>query len=205
MDLPLLIKGLMLGFSIAAPVGPIGILCIRRTLAEGRLNGLVSGLGAASADAFYGALAGFGLSVLTNFLVGQQFWLRLVGGSFLIYLAVRTFLAPPAEQAAQAKAQGLFSAYTSTLFLTLSNPMTILSFVAMFAGLGLDGSQNSPLSAASLVLGVFLGSALWWLLLSSLVSTLRRFITPQAAQWVNRLSGLIILAFGLFALLSLLR
>ena len=165
MDVGLFLQGIIIGFAIAAPVGPIGVLCIRRTLAEGRASGFVSGLGAATADAVYGAIAAFGLTLITDFLLGGASWLRLVGGAFLLYLGVKTFLARPAERAAEARGGGLLGAYASTFFLTLTNPTTILSFAAIFAGLGVAGADNA-LSAALLVLGVFLGSAAWWLILS---------------------------------------
>lgn len=202
MSLPILLKGLILGFSIAAPVGPIGVLCIRRTLTDGRATGLVSGLGAASADALYGCIAGFGLTLLSDFLVSQQFWLRLVGGLFLFYLGIKTLLARPAQESASAQGTGLLGAYTSTLFLTLTNPMTILSFAAIFAGLGVASTDGDYASAALLVLGVFLGSALWWLLLSGGVSLFRARFNLSALTWVNRLSGAIILAFGVAAFAS---
>lgn len=121
MDIAFLLRRLAIGFSIAAPVGPIGVLCIRRTLAEGRASGLVSGLGAASADGIYGCIAGFGLTFISNFLVSQELWLRLIGGAFLCYLGLKTLLAKPAEQAASAKGNGLIGAYASTFFLTLTN------------------------------------------------------------------------------------
>src|SRR3990172_2905035 len=129
-DIPILFKGVLLGFSIAAPVGSIGVLCIRRTLADGRAAGFVSGLGAATADALYGAVAAFGLAFVTNALIGQQLWLRLGGGAFLCYLGAKTFLSAPAERPAEARGGGLLAAYASTLALTLTNPTTILSFVA---------------------------------------------------------------------------
>ncbi len=197
------LKGLLIGFSIAAPVGPIGELCIRRTLAEGQLAGLVSGLGAASADALYGVVAGFGLTLISSFLLEQQVWIRLVGGLFLCYLGLRTLLSAPAQEAARAGGSGLWAAYLSTLFLTLTNPMTILSFAAIFAGLGLGAAAGDYYQAAELVLGVFCGSALWWLLLSGGVSLLRARFDPHALRWVNRISGGIILAFGAAALISL--
>ncbi|MGH7682576.1 MAG: LysE family translocator, partial [Candidatus Eiseniibacteriota bacterium] len=137
MNLGLLLRGIVIGFSIAAPVGPIGVLCIRRTLADGRAAGLATGLGAASADAIYGCLAAFGLTALTSALVGAQTWVRLIGGAFLIYLGAKTLLAKPGDRPAQATASGLVSAYASTFLLTLTNPMTILSFVAVFAALDL--------------------------------------------------------------------
>jgi threonine/homoserine/homoserine lactone efflux protein len=205
MDASLLIKGLLVGFSIAAPVGPIGVLCIRRTLADGRTVGLVSGLGAATADAVYGSIAGFGLTIISGFLISQTGWLRLLGGVFLLYLGVKTLLTHPAERPATASGSGLLRSYASTFILTLTNPTTILSFVAVFAGLGLAdaarGADDGPyLAAALLVLGVFAGSALWWLLLSGGVSLLRARFDARAMRWVNRISGIIIAAFGVAAL-----
>jgi threonine/homoserine/homoserine lactone efflux protein len=197
------LRGLAVGFSIAAPVGPIGVLCIRRTITEGRSAGLVSGLGAATADAFYGSIAGFGLTLVSDWLVGQQSWLRLAGGAFLLYLGIRTFLSRPAEQAAPSQRSGLAGAYTTTFFLTLTNPLTILSFAAVFAGLGLATVAGDYLAATSLVVGVFTGSALWWLLLSGGVSMLRSRFSPQSMRWVNRISGGMITIFGLLALAGL--
>lgn len=205
MDILFLWKGVALGFSIAAPVGPIGVLCIRRTLADGRIVGLVTGLGAATADAFYGGVAGFGLSLVTGLLVSGQNGLRGIGGLFLCYLGIKTFLAKPAEQAAGAKARGLGSAFASTFFLTLTNPMTILSFAAMFAGLGAVGKGKSGATMTLLVLGVFLGSALWWLFLSAAVGVWRARIDRRRLEWVNRLSGGVIFGFGLLSLALALR
>jgi len=203
MDLTFLFRGTLIGFSIAAPVGPIGVLCIRRTLTDRRAAGLVSGLGAATADALYGCVAGFGLTLISNFLVRQQWWLGLIGGLFLCYLGGKTLLSKPAEQAASAKGSGLLGAYASTFFLTVTNPVTILAFAAIFAGLGLANTRGDYGAAAVLVLGVFLGSAAWWLLLSGGVSLLRERFTATGLQWVNRISGVIILGFGLFALTTL--
>lgn len=213
----MLVKGIIIGFSIAAPVGPIGVLCIRRTLAHGRAHGFVSGLGAASADAIYGSIAAFGLTSVANILVGQQMWLRLVGGAFLLYLGIRTLLARPATEAAQAReSASLPGAYLSTFVLTLTNPLTILSFAAVFAGLGAGVGGGDALAVGTLVGGVFAGSALWWLLLSGGVGLfggwLRRRgttpdqegIPPALLVWINRVSGLIIVGFGLWALIGLL-
>jgi threonine/homoserine/homoserine lactone efflux protein len=201
--MPIFLRGLLIGISIAAPVGPIGVLCIRRTLAEGRLSGLVSGLGAATADAFYGTVAGFGLTFISGFLVAQRIWLSLIGGIFLCYLGIRTFVSLPSEEAAQTESHGLLRNYLSILILTLTNPMTILSFAAIFAGLGLANSGGDYIGAVVLVLGVFTGSGLWWLLLSFGVSLFRERVTPQWMVWINRISGLIVLTFGIFALASL--
>ena len=190
------IKGLVIGFSIAAPVGPIGVLCIRRSLAHGPKTGFVTGLGAATADVVYGAIAGFGLTAITNVLVGQKLWLGILGGIFLCYLGLRTFIARPAEAANAAEARGLLAAYGSTLALTLTNPATILSFAAVFVGIGGVGSYSG---ASMLVAGVFLGSAAWWLTLSFGIGMFRSRVTTAHLRLVNRLSGLILFGFGVFA------
>lgn len=197
------LRGLIIGFSIAAPVGPIGVLCIRRTLAQGRVSGLFSGLGAATADAIYGCIAGLGLTFVSSLLIGENIGLRLVGGTFLCYLGFKTFIALPAAEAAKAKSNSLVGAYVSTFFLTLTNPMTMLSFAAVFAGLGLASSSGNYADALVLVLGVFVGSALWWVLLSGGVSLFRSKLTLRRLQWVNRISGVAIALFGIVALLSL--
>ena len=191
-----LLRGLIIGFSIAAPVGPIGVLCIRRTLTEGRSSGLISGLGAATADAIYGSIAGFGLTFISNFLISQQVWLRLIGGGFLCYLGLKTFLASPSKQAVSTNGNGLISAYVSTFFLTLTNPITILSFAAIFAGLGVGSASRNYFSAGVLVVGVFIGSALWWLLLSSGVGLFGEKLNVTGLRWVNRISGMVIIIFG---------
>lgn len=203
MDTAFLVKGLAIGFSIAAPVGPIGMLCIRRTLGDGRVAGLLSGLGAATADAIYGCIAGFGVVFVSTILLTQQVWLRLVGGVFLCYLGARTFLASPEERISATNPLGLAGIYLSTFFLTLTNPMTIISFAAIFAALGVGNTSGSYISAVTLVVGVFVGSALWWLILSSIVSLFRSKLKPGWLKWVNRLSGLVILGFGVLAILSL--
>jgi threonine/homoserine/homoserine lactone efflux protein len=202
LDLSFLISGSIIGFSIAAPVGPIGVLCIRRTLAEGRLHGLVSGLGAATADAMYGCIAAFGLTFITDMLVQQQVWLRLIGGVFLIALGIKTIFNKPSEKPPSEGRTGLLGAYGSTFFLTLMNPVTILSFAAIFAGIGLGSAVTDYGSAALLVFAVFLGSALWWLILSGIVSLLQKRVTPRALRWINRVSGVIITGFGVFILIS---
>lgn len=197
-------QGFIIGFSIAAPVGPIGILCIRRSLCDGYWLGFLTGLGAASADAFYGLIAGFGLTIISNFLVSQQIELKLIGGLFLCYLGLKTIFTQPVKQVEILSSKQGVSAYTSTFFLTLTDPMTILSFVAIFSGLGL-GNKNHYRDAAILVLGVFLGSALWWFLLVSGVSVFRDKISTRTLQGVNRISGILIFGFGLAALFSLIK
>jgi threonine/homoserine/homoserine lactone efflux protein len=201
-DLQTFLSGVVIGFSIAAPVGPIGVLCIRRTLADGRLHGLVSGLGAATADAVYGCIAAFGLAFISDLLVQQQIWFRIVGGAFLCFLGVRTILAKPSEKTREGKNLGLVGAYGSTFLLTITNPVTIISFAAVFASLGLGSGIMDYGSAALLVLSVFIGSAFWWLILSGSISFLRAKVTPKVLLWINRVSGAIILGFGVVAIAS---
>jgi len=198
-----LIKGLIIGFSIAAPVGPIGVLTIKRTLTEGRISGFVTGMGAAFADATYGAVAAFGLVAISSILIAQEIVIKLIGGLFLIYLGVRTFLSKPASKAVTVVSKGLLNNFISTFFLTLTNPATILSFVAIFAGLGLASSTADYFSSTVIVFGVLIGSALWWLVLSFIVSFFQHQITAERLVWVNRLSGIILCSFGLFALYSI--
>lgn len=196
----MLIKGLIIGFSIAAPVGPIGILCIRRTLEHGRYVGFVSGLGAATADGLYGLIAGLGLTLITNFLIGQQLWLHFIGSTFLCYLGVKIFFSRPSNKSAKAKGNKPFTAYASTFLLTITNPVTILSFIAIFSGLGIINNYTTTLGLI-LVLGVFLGSALWWLLLSSIAGIVANHMKNFSLSFVNRISGLILLLFGLYGLM----
>lgn len=205
METIFLIKGLIIGFSIAAPVGPIGVLCIQRTITYGRMSGLLTGLGAATADGLYGAVAAFGLTIISNFLVGQQFWFRLIGGAFLLYLGIKTFLSKPEEKTATENHKGLFSDYLSTVFLTLTNPTTILSFVAVFAGLGLGNTNGNIPSAILMVLGVIIGSALWWLILSGGVSFFRAKFNTYSLKIVNNISGVIIIIFAILAFGSILK
>jgi threonine/homoserine/homoserine lactone efflux protein len=203
MDISYLYKGLIIGFSIAAPVGPIGVLCIKRTLSSGRVVGLFSGIGAATADALYGCIAAFGLTFISDFLLQQQISLRLIGGAFLCYLGIRTILSHPANVSSQANQSSLLSAYASTFILTLTNPLTILSFAAIFAGFGLVNANGSYLSAGITVLGVFLGSSCWWIILSGATSLLGKRFNLAGFRWVNRISGSIILGFGIAAFIGM--
>jgi threonine/homoserine/homoserine lactone efflux protein len=197
------IKGVVLGFSIAAPVGPIGVLCIRRTLGYGMLNGFLSGMGAATADGIYGCIAAFGVTGISVFLLDGQFILRLFGGAFLVYLGYRTFQAVPSQGFKKDKGKGLLGAYASAFLLTMTNPMTIVSFAAVFSALGLGGTGSGNLSSVALVLGVFSGSMSWWFVLSGTVGLLRSRFEQGTLKWVNRASGLVIAGFGLFSLLSI--
>jgi threonine/homoserine/homoserine lactone efflux protein len=200
-DPALALRGFVLGFTIAAAVGPISLLVIRRTLAEGQRHGLVSGLGVATADATYGAIAAFGLSAITDVLVNARQVLGLVGGVFLLWLAWRTIRSTPTEAATVTTARrGYAGAYLSMLGLTLANPMTILSFGALFAGLGVTSGATGD--AALVVLGVLLGSTTWWVVLTTVVATMRGRITPTWIHRINLVSGVVIGAFAILAIAS---
>ncbi len=206
MDAGVFFKGMLIGLAIAAPVGPIGLLCIQRTLNNGRVSGLVSGLGAATADALYGFIAAFGLTLISAFLLKQQAWLAGIGGLYLCYLGMQMMRTSRATAEVDAtisgETQGLgaLPAYASTLALTLTNPVTILSFLAIYAGLGLAAGVGDYGSASLLVVGVFTGSALWWLTLSGVVNRLRHRVDAKAMHWINMGAGVVVIGFGVYAL-----
>jgi len=202
-DIFILLKGLLIGLSIAAPVGPIGVLCIKRSLGHGMAAGLATGLGAATADGFYGAVAGFGLATISGFLMAQQTPLRLVGGVVLVWLGAAGFRERPAKERRVKEGRSLLAYYATTVFLTLTNPSTIISFAAVFASVGLAETAGSYGKAASFVAAVFTGSALWWVVLSGAVSLARARVTPGAVRWINRASGLVLIGFGVSAWASL--
>jgi threonine/homoserine/homoserine lactone efflux protein len=193
-----LLKGIIVGIVIAVPVGPVGVLCIRRTILEGRLAGLLSGTGAATADAFFAVIAGFGLTVISDWLFGFQDWLRVGGAVFLFYVGISAMMSDPAvTRVAQPAPESLLAGYVSTFVLTITNPVTILSFLAIFAGLGLTG-RDVPLDGiAILVLGVWLGSLSWWIALSLAAGLFRHSVRRTHLVWINRGSGGILVLCGI--------
>jgi threonine/homoserine/homoserine lactone efflux protein len=201
MDASIFFKGLVVGFLIATPVGPIGLLCIQRTLSEGKIHGLVSGLGAATADAIFGLIAALGLTFISNFLVEERLWLRFFGGLFLCYLGIRTFLSKPAGQTSSANAPSHISNYGSTFLLAFTSPITILVFIAVFAGLSVVRSGTHYFSVGLAVAGVFIGSALWWFMLCGAAGILHGKISYGILTGLNRISGIIVTVFGLVILL----
>jgi threonine/homoserine/homoserine lactone efflux protein len=193
----LFLKALIIGFAIAAPVGPIGILCIQRSLHDGFKIGLFTGLGAALADGTYGLIAGLSLTAVSNLLITYEFWIRLFGGIFLLYLGIKLILTKPREQTINVIEKSPWHALVTTYFLTLANPATLISFIAIFAGLGLSTTSLNHTHAIIFVLGITLGSAMWWLLLSIVVAyILHHMLSKSVMQKINRFSGVIILAFA---------
>jgi threonine/homoserine/homoserine lactone efflux protein len=190
------LKGIVVGVVIAVPVGPVGILCLRRSIFEGRVAGLVSGLGAATADAFFGVVAAFGLTFVSKWLLGYENLLRAAGGFYLLYAGGRASLATPQETAEQSDRESLFRDFFSTLALTVTNPITILVFLGIFEALGLSGARATVARAGALVAGVWTGSFLWWLLLSLGVGLFRRSIGARHLAWISRGSGVILFLSG---------
>lgn len=196
MLLVFLLKGIAVGIVIAVPVGPVGVLCVRRTIFEGKLAGFVSGLGAATADALFGFIAAFGLTVVSDWLLGYQHWLRVAGGCYLLYLGAAALLARREAEPQRPDTEDLLREYLSTFALTLTNPITILAFLGIFSAVGLAGEQATLGRAAILVFGVWLGSLLWWLALTFGLGLVFRSLGPRHLVWINRGSGIILLFSG---------
>lgn len=203
MNLALSLQGIMYGFTIGMVVGPIGILCIRTTLARGFFAGISTGLGAAAADAVYGAIAGLGFSAISCFLIAYQSWLHLFGGLFLLYLGIKTFQSPITTESAQAHYSGIIGLSGTTFVLTLANPTTILTFIALFSGLDISSACTDLTDPMLFVLGVFAGSMIWWIILSSVTSYLRYNFSETALVLLNSVSGTLIFCFGLWSLTKL--
>jgi threonine/homoserine/homoserine lactone efflux protein len=198
-------KGGLAGFIIAAPVGPVGILCLQRTLSQGRLNGLMAGLGAAVADAFYGCVAAFGLSLISHWLQEHELMFRCGGGLFLCFMAwkmLRAAIHPPPQQTLEEpiRNSGIVAGFVSTFFLTVTNPITIVAFLGVFAFFGIGAFGLSNQMAIWLVLGVFIGSSIWWLSLAVLAGAFRHRLGLGEMRWVNGFSGLLMLGFGLYGI-----
>lgn len=195
----LFLKSFILGLSVSAPVGPIGLLCIQRTLSKGKSAGFVTGLGAVTANIIYASIAAFGFSIVASFLLEQEFYIKLFGSVFLLYLGIKTFLKKPANSAVDLKGETRFKMFLSTFFLMITNPIAIINFVAMFTGLGFNQDSSSMITAVTLIGGVFLGSSLWWLFLSFAVSKFRRKLTPHLSL-VNKIAGSLIILLAILAL-----
>lgn len=202
MSIDLIFKGLIIGFSIAMPVGPIGLLCIRNVLTFGIFCGLFTGLGAAFADSIYGAIAGFGVTALSTILEANNTILKIAGGLFLCYLGISTFCAKASNSTNEEITLTRSRAFLITFILTLTNPMTIISFAGVYAGLGI-GNDNLNLNGAfTVTLGVFLGSAAWWIILSLVTAFFKDKLNTTESTWLNKLSGSVLFGFGAFALIA---
>jgi len=201
MDLIFLLKGLIIGFAMAVPVGPIGVMCIRKTLAEGHSRGMSIGLGAATADSLYGSIAAFGLTFVSDVIASQALWLHLIGGGLLLFLGIKTLRMKRVDAKVVPNTKGLLGSYVSAFLLALTNPVTIFAFVAVFAAFGL-GERLSIISACILVLGVFAGSCLWFLSLGYIATLFRNKLNSGGLTSVNRISGALIIVSGIAAFVS---
>ena len=195
------LKGLIIGIAMAVPVGPIGIMCIRKTLAEGHSRGMIVGLGAATADSLFAGIAAFGLTFVSDMIASQELWLHLVGGGLLLFLGIKTIIMKRMETIVPVIKKGLLGSYVSAFLLALTNPVTIFAFVAVFAAFGL-GERLNFISAGILVLGVLCGSSLWFLTLGYIADLFRTKLNSGGLTWVNRISGGLIIISGVAAFVS---
>jgi threonine/homoserine/homoserine lactone efflux protein len=201
LELTFFIKGLILGFIICVPFGPIGLLCVRRTLMDGKGAGVAAVLGASVVDAIYCAIAGFGITYISNFLTNERTILRLTGGLILIIMGIKIFLSPPAQKTPEAVGHGFVASFGSSFFLMLTNPLAVLVFTATFSALGIGGWEDAFLSTGMLVIGVFVGSALWGPIFVIGVTLFNPQLTPSQLRLANRIAGVILFGFGLVACL----
>lgn len=199
-----LLNGVLVGFTASMPLGPIGVLCIQKTISKGRMAGFVSGMGAATADTIYAIIAGFGLTFISNFIVNQQFYLRIGGAVICFYLGLKIFRTNPAIQLRREsqRGQNIWTDYLSILFLTISNPLTLLLFGAVFAGFGIIQGNADFKSIFLLVCGVFMGALSWWTLLTGFVNLFRSKFRLKRVWWLNKITGMLIILFSFVALAS---
>ncbi len=204
LEITTLLKGLAIGLLVAIPVGPVGVLCIQRTLDRGKLSGFISGLGVATVDAFYGVVAAFGLMIIFDFLVHYQIAIQLIGVLVLLYLGMKIFYGPKRETVSVERGTDIITDYFSTLLLTATNPTTIVTFTALFATTIPNFSNGDYGLATALVAGVFIGSSLWWLILSFGVEYMRSRIENFSLVMIDKISGIITIFFAIIILFSIL-
>ena len=197
-----ILKGVVIGFALAAPVGPLGVLCIRRTLAYGSKRGLIVGLGAAIADILYGLVAAFGITLISDFIYHEQQWIRIIGGFFLIILGYHAFRSHPSTNTKINGTNGHIRAFFSTFIIALTNPMTLFSFAAVFASVGLGDISDNFIFTLFLVIGIFFGTMSWFTILTSLVHFFREKISADGISLVNKIAGVILILFGIVAMFS---
>ncbi|MEE4198894.1 MAG: LysE family transporter [Bacteroidales bacterium] len=204
MEIEFLAKGVIVGFLASIPLGPVGVLCIQRTINKGRTSGLFSGMGAATVDSFFALVAALGLTFIINFIEEQQFYIQLFGGGVLIFLGARIFNTNPIKQIRRhrKKKNKLIEDFLSVLFLTLTNPLAIFLFVAAFAGIGLVTSRDTSFKSSLIIAGVFLGATLWWASLTFFVDLFRKKFRLKQLWWINKIAGVLIIVFGIAAMLS---
>jgi threonine/homoserine/homoserine lactone efflux protein len=203
LDGSLFIQGIIIGLTLAVPVGPLSLLCIHRSVADGRLHGIVSGIGIASADSFYAAVSFLGLTIISGLILAQQYLFRLLAGIVLIFIGIRVFLSVPGITTSHTGHETYLKDYLSTAAIAVANPLTLLFFMVIVPGFGVVIHGNSLLSALEFVSGVFFGSVVWWVVLCGSVGTVRTRISGENLRLINRISGILIFCFGAGMLLLL--
>ncbi len=204
MDLLVIIKGISTGIAVSAPLGPIGVLCIQRTMNKGFMSGFISGMGAAAADIVYAVIAGFSITLIKDFLEANQMPIRIIAGFFLIFVGVKIFMSNPAKQIRKLRAKGnrYFTDFATSFLVTVSNPITILAFGALFTGFNTVEQGTDTIVIIALIASVFIGALLWWLCLIAIVSIVRRKIRLRNLLWINRITGALIVVFAVVVAIS---
>jgi threonine/homoserine/homoserine lactone efflux protein len=205
MELSTFVQGIIIGLTLAVPVGPISLLCIRRAIADGRLHGIVSGLGVATADSLYAAIAVLGLTVISGLILAQQVFCRSVAGFVLIAVGIKVFLAVPPEPGGNRGHASYQNDYFSMLAVALANPLTILFFIVVLPGFGIVLGGTSLIASFEFVLGIFAGSVAWWIILCGAVGSVRSRLSIRNLRLINRISGTLIICAGIGTLLLLLK
>ena len=203
MDTSLFVQGIIIGLTLAVPVGPLSLLCIRRSVADGRLHGIISGTGVATADSFYAAITVLGLTFISGLIIAWQVLFRFLTGIILILIGIRVFLSVPAGVSANTEHEPYLRDYLSMLALAIANPLTLIFFIAILPGFGVVFHEISVFSASAFVAGVFLGSTVWWVILCGSVGSVRFRISGKNLGLINRVSGVLISCFGAGMLLLL--
>jgi len=203
MDLGLFIQGMIIGLTLAVPVGPISLVCIHRTVANGRLHGIVSGLGVATADSFYAAVAFLGLTAISGLITGHQVLFRLMAGIVLIFIGMRVFRSIPAAVSPGDGQEPFLGDYLSLLVIAIANPLTIIFFITILPGFGVVAQGTTLIAAVPFVAGVFLGSAVWWISLCGSLGAVRSRLSTENLRQINRISGILITCFGIGMLILL--
>ena len=205
MELGFFIKGLIVGFLASIPLGPVGVLCIQRTINKGRFSGIISGMGAATVDSFFALVAALGLTFIINFIEEQQFFIQIIGGGVVVFLGAKIFYTNPVKQIRRhrRKKNKLIEDYFSVLFLTISNPLAIFLFVAAFAGIGIVSSKDNSLDSSLIVGGVFVGAMAWWAILTFFIDLFRKRFRLKQLWWINKIAGVILVIFGALAMLTI--
>jgi threonine/homoserine/homoserine lactone efflux protein len=205
MDLTFFIKGIIVGIVITAPIGPVGALVVQRTINEGRTAGIISGFGSAAGDAVYAAIVAFGLTFISEMLMQREAWVHMIGGIILFVFGVRVYFSKPSPYSENKAARSHFGLFGSAFLLTLSNPMVILSILALFAVIGIHNPGNYYRTAGLLVAGIFTGCAFLWTVLCYVISNIRGRLSDRGLVIVNKVTGIVIFGCGAYAFISLIR